>query len=197
MLPILNILAALPWRLIAASVLATVLFAGGCQFGANRVAAKWDAEQAATSQVAAKQAEHVAAVTVQQSTINQEVSNEIQKAKAAIAADRQHLLARVPQRMRVDAADSPSPLSAVPSVAARTDAAAADPVPAAACKKLAEDAAQTTLMVVAFQRWYREQREAVSSREHDPTSSTRDRLELQPQCPTIEDLIFHSSSNQQ
>ncbi len=33
-------------------------------------------------------------------------------------------------------------------------------LPAAACEKLAEDAALTTLMVVAFQRWYREQRDA-------------------------------------
>ena len=32
-------------------------------------------------------------------------------------------------------------------------------LPAAVCEKLAEDAAQTTLMVVEFQRWYREQRE--------------------------------------
>ena len=32
-------------------------------------------------------------------------------------------------------------------------------LPAAACEKLAEDAAQTTLMVVEFQRWYRERRE--------------------------------------
>jgi len=34
------------------------------------------------------------------------------------------------------------------------------PVSVAGRKKLAGDAAQTTLMVVAFQRWYREQREA-------------------------------------
>ena len=47
MFPILNILAALPWRLIAAGVLAAVLFAGGCQFGANRVTAKWDAVKVA------------------------------------------------------------------------------------------------------------------------------------------------------
>ncbi len=169
MFPIFNILAALPWRLIGAAVLAAVLFAGGCQFGTNRVTAKWDAEKTATSQVVAKQAENVAAVTVQQSTINQEISNEFQKAKAAIAADRQHLLARVPVRVRVDAADSAGPLPAVPVAATRTDAATADPVPAAdrtaatACEKLAEDAAQTTLMVVAFQRWYREQRETVAN----------------------------------
>ena len=166
MFPILNILAALPWRLIAAGVLAAVLFAGGCQFGTNRVTAHWDAEKAATSKVVAKQAEHVAAVTVHQSTINKEISNEFQKAKAAIAADRQHLLARVPVRLRVDAPDSPGPVPAVSDVAARVDAATADPVPATdrtaatACEKLAEDAAQTTLMVVEFQRWYRDQREA-------------------------------------
>ena len=160
MFPILNILAALPWRLIAPGVLAAVLFAGGCQFGANRVTAKWDAEKTATAQVVAKQAEHVAAVAVQQSTINQEISNEFQKAKAAISADRLHLLARVPVRVRVDTADSAGPVPAVPVAATRTDAATADPVPAAVCEKLAEDAAQTTLMVVQFQRWYREQRDA-------------------------------------
>ena len=166
MFPLLNILAALPWRLIGASVLVAMVFAGGCQFGANRVTAKWDAEKAATSQVIAKQAEHVAAMVVRQSTINQEISNEFQKTKAAIAADRLHLLARVPVRVRIDATDSPGPVSAVPDVAARTDAATADPVPATdrtaatACEKLPEDAAQTTLMVVAFQRWHREQREA-------------------------------------
>ena len=164
MFPLLNILAALPWRLIGASVLVAMVFAGGCQFGANRVTAKWDAEKAATAEAVAKQAEHVAAVAVQQSNINQEISNDFQKAKAAIAADRLHLLARVPQRMRVDSADSAGPVPAVSDVAARVDAATADPVPAAICEKLAEDAAQTTLMVVEFQRWYREQREAVNSR---------------------------------
>ena len=166
MLPILSILAALPWRLIGAAVLAAVVSVGGCQLGANRVTAKWDAEKAATSQVVAKQAEHVAAVTVQQSTINQEISNDFQKAKAAIAADRRHLLARVPERVRVDTPDSPGPMPAVPSVATGADAAAADPVPSAdrtaatSCERLAEDAALTTLMVVEFQRWYWEQREA-------------------------------------
>ena len=160
MFPILNFLAALPWRLIAAGVLAAVLFAGGCQFGADRVTAKWDAEKAATAVAVAKQAEHVAAVAVLQSTINQEISNDFQKAKAAIAADRLHLLARVPVRVRVVAPDSAGPVPAIPVAATRTDAATADPIPSVVCEKLAEDAALTTLMVVAFQRWYREQREA-------------------------------------
>ena len=163
MFPILNILAALPWRLIAPGVLAAMLFAGGCQFGANRITAKWDAEKVATAEVVAKQAEHVAAVAVQQSTINQEISNDFKKAKAAIATDRLHLLARVPVRVRIDATDHPDPVPAVPVIAAGVDAATADPVSAAVCEKLAEDAALTTLMVVEFQRWYREQREAVAN----------------------------------
>ena len=119
-----------------------------------------DAEKDATSQVAAKQAEHVPAPTVHQSTINQEISNDFQQAKTAIAADRQRLLTRIPVRLRVDTADSTGPLPAAPYVNARTDAVAADAVSATACEKLAADAAQTTLMVVAFQRWYREQRDA-------------------------------------
>ena len=160
---ILNILAALPWRLIGAAVLAAVVFVGGCQFGANRVTAKWDAKKVATALVVAKQVEHVAAVTVQQSTINQEISNDFKKTKAAISADRQHLLARVPVRVRVEATDHPGAVPAVPGIAARTDAATADPVSVAVCEKLAEDAAQTTLMVVEFQRWYREQRDAVEN----------------------------------
>ena len=157
MFPILNILAALPWQLIGAAVLAAVLFAGGCQFGANRITAKWDTEKVATAEVVAKQAEHVAAVTVQQSAINQEISNEFQQAKAALVADRQHLLARIPVRVRVEAPDHPGTMPAVPGIAAGVDAATADPVSVAVCEKLAEDAAQTTLMVVEFQRWYREQ----------------------------------------
>ena len=48
MFPLLNILAALPWRLIGGAV----LFAGGCQFGANRVTDKWDAEKASGALVA-------------------------------------------------------------------------------------------------------------------------------------------------
>jgi hypothetical protein len=62
--------------------------------------------------------------------------------------------------VRIEAPDSSGTVPAIPAFTGRTDAVAADPVSAAVCEKLAEDAAQTTLMVVAFQRWYREQREA-------------------------------------
>ena len=170
MFPSMSVIAAWPWRLIAAVTVGAALFVGGCQFGERRVTARWDAENLASDQAVTKQAEHVAVVAAQQSTINQEISNEFQTTKAAIAADRQPLLARVPQRVRVDTADRHGAVSGIPSVAARVDAAAADVVPAAGepadtavCETLAEDAAQTTLMVVEFQRWYREQARAFAA----------------------------------
>ena len=170
MLLLWGVLQALPWRLLGVGALVGAVFAGGCQFGEKRVSAEWDAEKVATAQAVAKQAIQVAIVTTQQTTINQEISNEFQKAKAAITADRRHLLARVPERVRLVAPDGDGSVPSVSSVTARVAEDAADAVPAAeqpvntaACEKLAEDAAQTTLMVVEFQRWYRAQAEANSS----------------------------------
>ena len=167
MFPIFNVLSALPWRLIGAAALALAVFMGGYRYGEQHVTARWDAEKAAQARALARQAARVAAVTTHQSTIDQEISNEFETEKAAIVADRRHLLARVPRRVRHHAAAHSGPVPEVPPVATRTDAAPADPVPAAghpeagaACEKLAEDAAQTTLMVVEFQKWYREQAKA-------------------------------------
>ncbi len=164
MFPILKILTALPWRWIGVTALALAVFVGGYRYGEQQVTAQWDAEKAAQAQAVAKQAAQVAAVTTHQTTINQEISNEFETEKAKIVADRHDLLARVPQRVRHHSTSHSGTMPEVPAAAARTDAAPANPVPAAGqqanpavCEKLAEDAAQTTLMVVEFQRWYREQ----------------------------------------
>ena len=164
MFPIFNVLSALAWRLIGAAALALAVFVGGYRYGEQHVTAQWDAEKIAQAQAVAKQATQVAAVTTHQATINQEISNEFETEKAKIVADRHDLLARVPRRVRHHAPAHAGTVPEVPVVAARTDAAPADPVPAAgqpqtdtSCEKLAEDAAQTTLMVVEFQKWYREQ----------------------------------------
>ncbi len=166
----LGMLKLLPWRLIGAAVLALAVFAGGYRTGEQRVTARWDAEKVAQAQAVAKQAAQVAAITTHQSTINQEISNEFETEKARIVADRRHLLARVPRRVRHHAATRSGAVPEVPTVAAATIAAPADPVPAAGqqasaatCNQLAEDAAQTTLMVLEFQRWYREQTNAFNA----------------------------------
>ncbi len=164
MISIASILAALSWRLIAVVALAGVIFVGGCQFGENRVTTKWDSEKIANAHVVAKQAEHVDSINAQESSINQEISNEFQKAKAVISTDGRDLFARVPVRVRVHAAGLDSAVSGVPDSPRRTAADPSDAVPAtgqptdnATCEKLAEDAAQTTLMLVEFQQWYRKQ----------------------------------------
>lgn len=164
MFPILNILKLLPWRLIGAAAIALAVFVSGYRYGEQHVTAQWDAEKVAQAQAVAKQAAQVAAVTTHQTTIDQEISNEIETEKAKIVADRHHLLARVPRRVRHYATTHSGAVPEVPAATARVDAAPADPVPAAGqqanpavCEKLAEDTAQTTLMVVEFQKWYREQ----------------------------------------
>ncbi|WP_288126929.1 hypothetical protein [Thiomonas sp.] len=164
MFPIIGILKLLPWRLIGAAALALAVFAAGDRYGEQHVMARWDAEKAAQAQTVAKQAAQVAAVAIHQTTIDQEISNEFETEKARIVADRRHLLARVPRRVRHHATTHSGPVPEVSAVAAGTDAAPANPVPAAGqqadaatCNQLAEDAARTTLMVVGFQRWYREQ----------------------------------------
>jgi hypothetical protein len=170
MFSIASMLESLPWRLIAIGALTAVLFVGGCQFGEDRVTAKWGAEKLAVAQVVAKQAEQSASINAQESVINQEISNEFQKAKAAIASNGRDLLARVPVRLRGDAAGRDSAVPSIPDSPSRAVKATADAVPAAeqpasisTCEKLAEDAAQTTLMLAEFQRWYREQTKVYSS----------------------------------
>jgi len=105
------------------------------------------------------QSVHVAQVTEQQTTINQEISDEFKKAKAELTADRQRLLVRVPLRVRVEPPNGENTMPSVPVSAAGVTAVAADPVlpSETSCEKLAEDAAQTTLMLIEFQRWYRAQ----------------------------------------
>ncbi|BAP88830.1 uncharacterized protein E1O_16990 [Burkholderiales bacterium GJ-E10] len=167
MLPILAIMKWLPWRLIGAAALALAVFMGGYRTGEQHVTAQWDAEKVARAQAVAKQAAQVAAVTTHQYTIDQEISNEFENEKAKIVADRRHLLARVPRRVRHRAATRSGAVPEVPAAATATAATPANPVPAAGrqdaaatCNQLAEDAAQTTLMVVEFQRWYRGQARA-------------------------------------
>ena len=73
----------------------------------------------------------------------------------------------VPRRMGHHVTGHSSAVPEVPATAVGTDATSANPIPAAqpeasaTCEKLAEDAAQTSLMVLEFQWWYREQAEGL------------------------------------
>jgi len=161
MLSLLSLVTAVPWRWLAAITCASILFSAGVRLGEQRITTQWDAAKITQAQAVAIQAARVAQVTAKQTTINQEISNEFKAAKANLAADRQHLLARVPGRVRLEPNRGDR---TVPGVSVSSDgvaAASTDAVPAGetladeqACQRLAEDAAQTTLMLLGFQRWY-------------------------------------------
>lgn len=163
MLSLLQVLGALPWRLLGVLAFAAVMFAVGCQFGEQRITVRWDAEKLAAAKAAEQQADKVAEITTDQSTINQEISDDFQtKANQLVRM-------RPPGRagdsgVHVSTERSTSDLSAVSGAADQAAASATDAVPdsasaaaGAGCAQLAADAAQTTLMVLEFQRWYREQ----------------------------------------
>jgi hypothetical protein len=181
MFPLMSILAALPWRFIGVGAVISMLFVGGCQYGEKRgeqrVMARWDAEKAATAVAVTHQAEQVAAVSAHQSTINQEISNDLQKAKVVLAAERGHVFERaapaIARSMRDDSAAGSA--GAVPDVSGGTtgaNAATAHALPDSAgpatsfqCEQLAGDAAQTTLMLLELQHWLARQSTAASETE--------------------------------
>ena len=161
MLPLFSLITAVPWRWLAASTCASVLFIAGCRLGEQRITTQWEEAKTMQAQAVAIQTAHVAQITSKQTRINQEITNEIKAAKEKLATDRQYLLARVPGRLRLEPNFGDSTVSGVSIgadgvVTASTDAVlAGEPLAdGQTCQRLAEDAAQTTLMLVGFQRWY-------------------------------------------
>ena len=164
MLPLFSLITAVPWRWLAASTCASVLFIAGCRLGEQRITTQWEEAKTMQAQAVAEQTVRLAQISAKQISINQAISNEFTQAKAQLATDRQHLLARVPGRVRLEPSRGDSTVPGVSIGADRVAAATADAVLTGetlaigeACQRLAEDAAQTTLMLVGFQRWYAEQ----------------------------------------
>ncbi|MBG1252213.1 hypothetical protein [Burkholderia pseudomallei] len=172
--PLLAALRVLPWRVIAVAAVAAALFIGGCHYGASRVTEEWQADKVAIAQAAAKQAAHAATVNAQELTINREISHEFQQSEKALAESDYHFYGRV----RIGPAAHPRHVPRVSAVAAGTAASAANAIPATPptgpvnCERLAQDAAQTTLMLVELQEWYHEQA-ALYRPDSDPVSSER------------------------
>ena len=180
-------LGALPLRWIVSSLLAAGLFWAGYRQGQQGVQQAWDAERLQQQADALQQSLQVAQVQTQQEQINQRIStdhdthkNQLQRLwqppkasaiSAAVSPNSQSVLADVrtdADRLR-DSTSSSSrgPVSAHAQPATGVDAAAAHAVPDPAiaqipvsCEQLASDAAEVTLMVVSFQRWYAEQSKA-------------------------------------
>lgn len=183
-------LSALPLRWIVTSLLAAGLFGAGYRQGQQGVQQAWDAERLQQQTAALQQSLQVAQVQIWQEQINQRITTDhdtrksqlqrlwlppkVSAISAAVLPDSPSSQS-VPADLRTDAdrlrdstsSSSPGPLSAHAQLATGVDAAAAHAVPDPAiaqipvsCEQLASDAAQATLMVLSFQRWYAEQAKA-------------------------------------
>jgi hypothetical protein len=131
------------------------------QMGESRVQKAWNAEKQLIAHAQAKQEQHVADVRQSQSQITQEISREFAK-KSKLLADRQ------PDSRAGGVCNLPAAgggdLSAVSEASERAAPIRSDPLlapqgdaGAVSCEQLSKDAAQTTLMLMEVQRWYREQ----------------------------------------
>lgn len=180
-------LGALPLRWIVSSLLAAGLFWAGHRLGQQGVQQAWDAERLHQQTAALQQSLQVAQVQTRQEQINQRITTDHDSRKtqlhrlwqppkasstsAVVSPDAQS----VPADLRTGAdsmrdstsSSSPGHVSAHAQPATSVDAAAAHAVPDPAiaqipvsCEQLASDAAEATLMVLSFQRWYAEQAKA-------------------------------------
>lgn len=149
------------WPHILDALLLLMALLCGMQMGESHVQKAWDAEKQKTALAQARQEQHVADVRQTQSQITQEISNEYAK-RSKMLADRQpdSRAGGVCNITSTSGRDMPA-VSEAPARAAPTRS---DPIPASSgdpgsvsCEQLSKDAAQTTLMLVEMQRWYREQ----------------------------------------
>ncbi len=171
----------LPIRWIVSSLVAAGLFWAGRRVGQQDVLQAWDAERIHQQAAALQQSLQVAQVQNRQEQINQRITNEHDTRKTQLqrlwqpqmASSSSILAPTVAAVQRIDAhslrkpatnTHGPDPMPAHAEPAAGVDEASADVVsdPARAqipvtCEQLASDAAQVTLMVLSFQRWYSDQ----------------------------------------
>lgn len=149
------------WNCLMGGLVLLMVFICGVQIGESRIQREWNAEKLRVALVVAKQEQRAADVQQSQSQINQEISNEYAKNSKALGS-------RLPSPRPVGVCSS-APISAgsVSTVSEATAGAAparTDSLPTpkgdageVSCEQLSKDAAQTTLMLMEVQRWYREQ----------------------------------------
>lgn len=183
-------LGVLPLRWIVSSLLAAGLFWAGYLQGQQGVQQAWDAERLQQQTAAMQQSLQVAQVQTRQEQINQRITSDhdtrksqlqrlwqppkVSAISAAVSPDSPNSQS-VPPVLHTGAdsmrdstsSSSPGPVPANAQPAAHPNAAStyAIPDPAIAqipvsCEQLASDAAEATLMVLSFQRWYAEQAKA-------------------------------------
>lgn len=163
-----------PWRWFAAAVLVLSIFAAGFMAGQRRIERAWAVERLQQKAVALQQSLHVAQVQTQQERINQQILTDYETQKSLLAR-RGPVLRDSAHSLCIPTSGVTGPLPTIAEPAASTDASAAHAVPdppgnatAISCEQLARDATDTTLMVMAWQRWYAEQAHVQSHTSQSP-----------------------------
>lgn len=159
-------LSAWPWRIVLGLFMCLAIFITGFVMGQRHVQQAWNAQRLQLQAQTLEQSLYVAQLETQQERINQKISTEYE-AQKSILARRAPVLRNGALSLCGPANHSASSVSAIAEPAPSTDAPTTNPVPDAArdagaigCEELARDAADTTLMVLSFQRWYAEQAKA-------------------------------------
>jgi hypothetical protein len=157
-----------PWRWLTAGVLLLSIFAAGFTAGQRRIERAWAVERLQQQAVTLQQSLHVAQVQTQQERINQQILTDYENKKSLLAR-RSPVLRDSAHSLCIPASGVTSPVPITAEPAASTDASAAHAVPdppgdatMISCEQLARDATDTTLKVMAWQRWYTEQTQVQS-----------------------------------
>ena len=157
-----------PWRWFAAGVLLLTVFATGFMAGQRRIERAWAVERLQQQAVALQQSLHVAQVQTQQERINQQILTDYETQKTLLAR-RSPVLRDSAHSLCIPTSGVTSPVPIIAEPAASTGGSPAHAVPdppgnatAISCEQLARDATDTTLMVMAWQRWYAEQTQVQS-----------------------------------
>ena len=159
-------LSAGPWRLVLGLLFFLTVFIAGFVMGQRHVQQAWTAERLEQQAKTLEQSLHVAQIQTQQERINQKISTDYETRKS-ILARRAPVLRDGALSLCVPASHTTDSVPANAELAPSADEATTNPVPDSArdagaigCEQLARDAADTTLMVLSFQRWYAEQAKA-------------------------------------
>lgn len=145
----LSLLANLPWRYIGIAAAVCAVFIGGCEFGETRIQSAWNEAKAIEQKAVADQSVKVAEHAKASQTINSGVSDYVQVRRASIAG--------------VNFAGLRQPTGSngtVPRVsfgASGAETASESCVPVGDYNRLAADAADDALIILAWQKWYEEQ----------------------------------------
>jgi len=152
------------WRLVLMPIVLLGVWLSGVKVGEGRTQRAWDAERHQVALAQAREEQKSADIKHSQEQINHEISNEFNQRSARLAAGWK---SGDPVRVRSNPTDSFEHLPPVPATSRGVAQGASDPVSASvgdegqvSCGQLAEDAAQTTLMLIEMQRWYERQVQA-------------------------------------